>query len=179
MNSPENHLHGEPSEEGGVPCAFTELFEEVYPPLVRVLTAKCRSRVVAEDLAQEVFERGLAHWSTLSTTDHPDRWLFRVGLNLASSYFRRLNAERRAVGRLGERPIQLVESGESLDLWRAIRGLTRREQEVVALRFYGSLSVRETAEVLQIADGTVKALTHRATRKLEQALQRGDGEADE
>jgi RNA polymerase sigma factor (sigma-70 family) len=51
----------------------------------------------------------------------------------------------------------------------AVRALPPRQRAVVIARFYGGLSVQETAAALGCAEGTVKATTHQAIRNLRQA----------
>jgi RNA polymerase sigma factor (sigma-70 family) len=47
-----------------------------------------------------------------------------------------------------------------------LRILTRRERQVVVLRFYADLSEAAIAEELRIAPGTVKSCLARALRRL-------------
>ena len=56
-------------------------------------------------------------------------------------------------------------------MWEAIRRLPDQEQEVIYLRFMLALSVRETAEVLNIPPGTVKSRLSRALRRLKGVVQ--------
>jgi RNA polymerase sigma factor (sigma-70 family) len=66
------------------------------------------------------------------------------------------------------RPAEPIEDRH--DLAHALHGLPRRMRAVVVLRFVEDLSVRETASCLDIAEGTVKSLTHKALGKLRAAL---------
>jgi RNA polymerase sigma-70 factor (ECF subfamily) len=51
-------------------------------------------------------------------------------------------------------------------LVRAINGLNADQRECVVLRFLNELSVAETAEVMGKNGGAVKALQHRALKRL-------------
>lgn len=53
---------------------------------------------------------------------------------------------------------------------RAMEGLSPRERSAFALRHYNDYSVREVAETLNVAEGTVKSLLFRAVQKLRQQL---------
>ena len=55
---------------------------------------------------------------------------------------------------------------EANDLWKAVQNLREPDQQVVYLRYFMDLSVAETAEVLQVAEGTVKSRLSRALEKL-------------
>ena len=47
----------------------------------------------------------------------------------------------------------------------AMRTLPRRQREVLACRFVLELSVAETAELLDISEGSVKTHTHRGCKR--------------
>ena len=55
---------------------------------------------------------------------------------------------------------------EANDLWKAVQNLNEPDQQVVYLRYFMDLSVAETADVLQVAEGTVKSRLSRALEKL-------------
>ena len=52
----------------------------------------------------------------------------------------------------------------------AMRTLPRRQRETLACRFVLELSVAETAELLDISEGSVKTHTHRGLQALQQGI---------
>jgi Sigma-70, region 4 len=56
------------------------------------------------------------------------------------------------------------------DLWRAVRALPSRQAQAVALYYLEDLSVRQTAVVLDCAEGTVRAHLAKARRTLARRL---------
>ena len=58
----------------------------------------------------------------------------------------------------------------SHDLRVAIRRLTLRQQQIIELRYLRDFTVKETAEILNIAEGTVGPTTTVALRRLRQVL---------
>jgi len=56
------------------------------------------------------------------------------------------------------------------DLWEAVRGLPRRERELVALRYVGGLTEPEIAATLGLAAGTVARGLHDARARLHRTL---------
>jgi RNA polymerase sigma factor (sigma-70 family) len=48
----------------------------------------------------------------------------------------------------------------------AVAALPPRQRAALVLRYYGGLSLAETAETLGCAEGTVKSLTHKAIAAL-------------
>ncbi|WP_260459169.1 sigma-70 family RNA polymerase sigma factor [Actinotalea ferrariae] len=58
----------------------------------------------------------------------------------------------------------------SLDLRAALAGLGRQERTAVVLRFFEDLTVPEVANVMGLAEGSVKRYLSNAMRRLEQRL---------
>ena len=127
----------------------------------------------AEDVAQETFVRA---WDHLDRFDHSrplKPWLLRIAANLASN--RRRSAGRRIAALVRAWRAQPAPSGveessverlQSEQLWQAVRRLEIADQQVIYLRFFLDLSVAETAEALQTAEGTVKSRSSRALERL-------------
>ncbi len=63
----------------------------------------------------------------------------------------------------------------SQELLRCVRQLPPDQQECVVLRFLQGMSVAETATVMERNPGAVKALQHRALRRLAMLLPEGIG----
>jgi RNA polymerase sigma-70 factor (ECF subfamily) len=126
---------------------------------------------VAEELAQETLAKVCSRWGSVQRMTNPEAWMFRVGINLANSYFRRKSAERRMRQRIAA-DVRVVEQdlADSVAVRDALGALTKRQRSVLVLRFYADLSVHEVAQVLDMPEGTVKTLTHRALKALRQSL---------
>ena len=133
----------------------------------------------AEDVAQETFLRVWKHLRRFDPTRPLRPWLLTIAANLARNrrrsagrYFaalrRAFNNEPLQPG-VEENHAQVTEAGE---LWRAVQNLQMTDQQIVYLRYFLELSVAETAEVLQIAEGTVKSRLNRALEKLRVIIDR-------
>jgi RNA polymerase sigma-70 factor (ECF subfamily) len=151
-----------------------------YRQVVATVALVCGSVPTAEDSVQEALARA---WERIERGDPIDRlaaWVTTVALNLAKSQMRRWRCERRARVKLGalrpEAPDAPGASAEAHAVREALKALPRRQREVTALRYYLGLDVREIAEELGIAEGTVKAMLFRARQSLAIAL--GDEPTD-
>ena len=71
----------------------------------------------------------------------------------------------------GEPAIQQAAHEQAESTWRAVRQLPPRDQEVIYLRYFLELSVAEVAQVLGVAEGTVKSRTHRALGRLRTVIE--------
>ncbi len=126
---------------------------------------------VAEDLVQETFMRAHRHWDHVAVLDRPGAWLRRVLINLATSRGRRLVVEARGLALMGHRREGQQELPEdSSDFWRLVRGLPRRQSQVVALYYFEDRSTASVAEILGVAEGTVRALLAQARATLAHRL---------
>jgi RNA polymerase sigma-70 factor (ECF subfamily) len=87
------------------------------------------------------------------------------------SGIRRRVAEARALARLAARaapPAELALEDDAF--WRAVRALPRRQAQVVALRYVEDRSLADIAEILECAEGTVKAHLFKARHALAATL---------
>jgi RNA polymerase sigma-70 factor, ECF subfamily len=132
----------------------------------------------AEDAAQEAFLRAWKYLNRFDATRPLRPWLLSITANLARNrkrsagrYFAALMRAFRdepATARIEEKSLQNMEAGE---LWHAVQNLNMAEQQIIYLRYFLDLSVNETAQALQVAEGTVKSRLSRALEKLRSIIQ--------
>jgi RNA polymerase sigma-70 factor (sigma-E family) len=142
------------------------------PRLVGLLRLQVGDAAVAEELAQETLVRVWERWPRVRTLDAPERWAFRVAVNLSTSWWRRRAAERRAQQRHG--PARAGEDGVSqgfgqAELRDAVVELPARQRQALVLRFYLQLKAGDAAEVMGCAPATVRVLCHQAVQALQTA----------
>jgi RNA polymerase sigma factor (sigma-70 family) len=146
------------------PLDQDDFFRSAWPRLVVALSSYTGDAALAEELAQEALVRALERWDQVSAMDAPAMYVYRTGLNLARSRWRRAAVERRARDRM--RTQDAAPPGADLADVLAVRAeilaLPDRQRAAVVLRYHADLSVEETARVMECASGTVKALTHQA-----------------
>lgn len=128
----------------------------------------------ADDVAQETFLRA---WRYLKRFD-PERplrpWLLSIASNLVSnrrrSAGRYLAALTRAFRSAPASATSAEEKSarqmEAQDLWKAVQTLSTADQQIIYLRYFLELPVAETAQVMQVAEGTVKSRLNRALTRL-------------
>jgi RNA polymerase sigma-70 factor (sigma-E family) len=139
-----------------------------HPRLVGALTLHCGDAHVAAELAQEALARACDRWEQVRGMDAPGAWVHRVALNLASSWFRRRAAERRAAARVAAGQVEDLgpDRADVLAVRAALAGLPPRQRTALVLRYYSDLSVEQTAGAMGCAPGTVKSLTSQALAAL-------------
>lgn len=157
--------------------AFGSLYDRYLSPLFRYVYYRVADRMEAEDLTEMVF---LKAWEALGGTD-PDRmnfraWLYRIAHNAVIDHYRTRKSEiplERAgdLRQEGPTPEQgMQRKFEAARLARAISRLKPDQQQVIACRFLAQRSHAETAEIMNLKEGHVRVLQHRALKRLRALL---------
>ncbi|WP_433003714.1 RNA polymerase sigma factor [Kribbella sp. CA-294648] len=143
-----------------------ELYEGCYGRLIGQMFAVCGDLAEAEDVVQEAFVVALTRRRQLGQVDNPEAWLRTIALNIARNRFRR-SVRFRQLLRLQPQPVSLPDlSPDRIALVDALRELPLEQRETIALRYVADLSIREIAETLGVAEGTVKARLSRGRQRL-------------
>ena len=130
----------------------------------------------AEDLAQEALEATWQRWGRVGDYDRPGAWARRVVANRAVDRRRRAGREGRALGRwAGREPVDVEPAPADEEFWTALRTLSERQAQTLALRYLEDLPVADIAAVLGCAEGTVKVHLHRGRLTLALKLGLLDG----
>ncbi|HEX6357249.1 MAG TPA: sigma-70 family RNA polymerase sigma factor [Actinophytocola sp.] len=159
--------------------AFALLYDKYVDVVFRYVLFRVGDRELAEDVTSETFLRALRRITTVSYQGRDvGAWFVTIARNLVldhvkSSRYRLevTTAEVDESGRVEAGPEQQVLDGATRSvLLDCIRQLGDDQRECIVLRFLQGLSVAETAVVMSRNEGAVKALQHRAVRRLAQLL---------
>jgi RNA polymerase sigma-70 factor (ECF subfamily) len=163
----------------GDPEAFRRLVERYRGLVVELAYRIVRSREEAEEVAQDAFVRA---WRALPGFRHEARfstWLVRIAtrraLDAAAALRRRRTTEDAgdpADLELAAAPSGGLEGPERRRLWRVLGELEPSPRAAVSLYYLGARRVDEVATILEMPEGTVKTLLHRARAQLRRAWMR-------
>ena len=161
--------------------AFEELYATYFPKVYNYVCYRVGDRSTAEDITAEVFERALTRLHTYrSDRGAFSTWVFRIARNLIANHMRARSRrpEEQSLDSVspmiasGVSPEQAAIEAEQLRQVRAcVRRLSKRQQEVLALKFGSGLSNREIAKAMRLKPNHVGVLLHRAVRGLRLALE--------
>ncbi len=151
---------------------ISRLMDEHGHALLRMCFLHLRDVQLAEDAVQETF---LKAWRKLDTfrEDSSERtWLMRIAINvcrdmLRTGWLRRI--DRKVDITLLPECAQADEYPDSTVLTE-VMGLPRKLREVILLRCYQGMSLKETADALGIGLSTVKQRQQTANRTLRKRL---------
>jgi RNA polymerase sigma-70 factor, ECF subfamily len=155
--------------------AFGLLYDRYVDVVFRFIYFRVNDRALAEDFTSETFLRALRRITTISYQGRDiGAWFVTIARNIILDHLKsarhRLevstadNFER--VDREPGPESAVLDLLTSERLMAAVRQLGDEQRECVMLRFIQGFSVSETAAVMGKNDGAIKALQHRAVRKL-------------
>lgn len=146
---------------------FAVLVKQYMPNMYRLACGMLNNRADAEDAVGEAVLKAWESLGSLRRTESFKSWIMQITANESRKIYRK------------NRRITCVESVEEMapafyddhhELWDAVMKLDIRYREVIILYFYERLSVKETGQVLHIAEGTVKSRLSRGKKILKGML---------
>lgn len=155
-------------------AAFAALFRDHAGAVLGLLRRLCRNRHDADDVFQETAVRAWQHICGGQPLQNPRSWLMTVAYRTFLDLRSRSQSGREAPGEMidpGRGPESAAEQlEEAIRLRRAVDELSAPGRDVLLLHYSGGLSLRETAETLQVSEGTVKSRLSAALVQLRKAL---------
>ncbi len=155
--------------------AFGRLYDHYVTMVHRYVYHRVGDRATAEDVTSETFVRALRRIDSLSFQGRDvGAWLVTIARNIIRDHVKssryRLEvttADMRDADRATDGPEDAVVAHlTNRELLACVQQLGSEQQECIVLRFIHGLSVSETAEIMGKKDGAIKALQHRAVRRL-------------
>ncbi|GHE06587.1 SigE family RNA polymerase sigma factor [Streptomyces alanosinicus] len=153
-----------------------ELYHHRRLSLVRLAVLLVDDLPTAEDVVQDAFTALFRrHGHRLASLDDPEAYLRTSVINAARSVLRRRRTVRaHTPAPEGHAPApeeDVLLHEEHREVLAALRTLTRRQREVLVLRYWSHLSEAEIAETLGLSRGAVKSTASRALDALGRRLE--------
>ncbi|MBI4213985.1 MAG: sigma-70 family RNA polymerase sigma factor [Chloroflexi bacterium] len=169
--------------QGGDQAALAVLYESFFDRIYRYVLARIGDVAEAEDVTEETFFRMLRSLTGFRPSPSGEAlgfasWLFQIAHNLLVDRFRHRSCQETAFTllRTSLDHCEITGGPESApgwdrqDLIDAVQRLSAAQRDVITLRFAASLSLAETAAVLDKHIGNVKVLQHNALANLRRFL---------
>jgi RNA polymerase sigma-70 factor (ECF subfamily) len=159
--------------------AFRTFYELTARPVRVYLARMTRDERLADDLLQETYYRFLRSNATFESEDHRRNYLFRIATNLVRDQRRRPHVEVPATidaeTPAAREPHTAAKAAERIDLERAMDQLKPRERSMLWLAYAHGCSHEEIAASLGVKSASLKAMLHRARRRLLQLMKSPGG----
>ena len=150
---------------------FEAVYREFYPFICRYSYSLCRSRALAEDLAQETFLKAMKHIGSFRGECRLEVWLCQIAKNTWYSWQKK-NSRGRNLDELPFEPFTRDENPElSIELHSALDRLDETCREVVSLRALGGLSFAQIAQLHGKTESWARVTFHRGKLKLREMME--------
>lgn len=152
-----------------------QLYKTYHKELYLHIYSLCKNKAVAEDILQETFLKAILSLSEQHTNMRA--WLYLVARNLY------LNHTKKEKGKIPIEEIaetgnaeltvaeQLIKKESKQLLYSALQSLGGAKKEVLIMQYFGSLSQKEIAAVLQITPENVRILAHRGKQEIKKYME--------
>lgn len=167
---------------------FIELYNDYFPRIYNYVHYRVNDFHDADDITSQIF---IKLFSKLKYY-RPERasfsaWIFSIARNTVIDYYRHLSRnpstpleETGNFMDLRPSPDEAVASDEMRQhLHRALVSLSRREREIIALKFWSDFSNRDIASSMGISESNTGVILYRAMRRLRLILESQGMSSDE
>lgn len=158
--------------------AFAKIYDFFIDPIYRYVFYRVKDEE-AEDLVETVF---LKVWENIRQYKPGKKsfsaWIFRIAHNLVVDHYRASSNETRV--ELDENlpsherqhnPISVAENVlHQHNLKKALKGLSKKYQDVIVYKFINELSNEEIARIMNKTEGSIRILQFRALKALRREL---------
>lgn len=150
--------------------AIISLLESYEEGFYKIAFAYLKNEHDAVDAIQEMTYRCLKKIHTVKQPDYFQTWLIRILINIC------LDMKRKQARYDLKEEIEFPEEeAHPLELADVIAELPIEQQELIYLRYFKDLKMKEIAQIQQVSEGTIKSRLHHTLRKLRGILiERGE-----
>lgn len=169
------------------PEVFGELYDIHYPGVFGYIYRLTGDYTLAGDITSETFLKAFVHlrsfkWKGISISS----WFFRIAVNELNQYFRKRSySPERLMDLVAADPVQwgqaftrdgndtisgIDRAAEFHWVRQLVLSLPTKYRQVIALRYFEELPVRDIADILGKKEGTVKSLLSRGLDKLKKKI---------
>lgn len=141
---------------------YASRVEAIQNKLYRTAVLYLGSESAAEEAFDEAVYRGLKNCKRLRDATLFDTWMTRIVINACCDEYRRHKRELS----YEELPETAAEAFDSLPLREAVSHLPKDLKNLVILRYFSGFTLRESAEILEIPQGTAATRERRALKLL-------------
>ncbi|MCF0262147.1 MAG: RNA polymerase sigma factor [Sphaerochaetaceae bacterium] len=160
---------------------FRQIYNDVFPLLMKVAYHVTYNQDVAEDICQDAFIRFYDKDMVFPSMDDAKFWLIRVVKNLSINHVKRKVRETASLEKVMRGPqvnpfrdgaSELLQKESAAAVRKAVSELPEIYKTVIVLREYADLDYKDIAKVMKISESNVKVRVHRARKELEAKLGR-------
>lgn len=152
--------------------ALNEIVDVYYDEIYRFLYRRMGNKAAAEDVTQDTFIKFIKNLPYYKEKNKLKSFLFTIAINTSNDYFRRYKQDLffLTLDNIGEEITEdkTLQKEDALIVQEAVLSLPDIQRDVIILRFYHDLKIKEIASVQKVPVPTVKTRLRRALKALKE-----------
>jgi RNA polymerase sigma-70 factor (ECF subfamily) len=160
--------------------AFEELFDVYKSHVYKTALLFSKNRILAEDIAQEVFIRVFTKIKLYDEEYSFDVWLYKIVINVTRNMLRKqrwlsfFDPQENDFDQadLNTPDLNYIQKEQEIMIRQFIDHLPYKQKEVIILKYFKGFTQEEIANIIQIPLGTVKSRINGGLEKLRMKFDR-------
>lgn len=156
--------------------ALNEIVDMHYDEIYKFIYRRMGNKAAAEDVTQDTFIKFIKNLPYYKEKNKLKSFLFTIAINTSNDFFRRHKQETSllSLDNVSEETTEevtedeILQKEEAVIVRQAVLSLPDIQRDVIILRFYHDLKIKEIASVLKIPIPTVKTRLRRALKALKE-----------
>ncbi|WP_440895767.1 RNA polymerase sigma factor SigX [Amphibacillus sp. Q70] len=163
---------------------FHSLYDQYHTDLYQYVYYMVKNQHAAEDIVQEVYIKVLKSYENFRGESSEKTWLFSIARHTTMDYFRKQQRQQNKLAHFFNKeqnlarikdqeplPEEIAQLNDEMKrIYHLLDQCTLDQKNVLILRYIQSLSIHETAQILEWSESKVKTTQHRAIKKLQQLI---------
>ncbi|KZE64850.1 RNA polymerase subunit sigma-70 [Fictibacillus phosphorivorans] len=153
--------------------AFLQLIQTYKVDLYKTALSFLRSEEEALEAIQEVTYRAYKGIRKIKEASYFKTWLIRIMINYCND---QLKSRKRVI--LNDEMLSSLgvsENHTEMELKDAMLGLDEKSREILTLKYFHDLKIKDIADTMQCPEGTVKTWLNKALKALREKLEEKGG----
>ncbi|MBN1383781.1 MAG: sigma-70 family RNA polymerase sigma factor [Elusimicrobia bacterium] len=162
--------------------SFEEIIEKYQQKIYKIVFSFINNETDTDDIVQQTFVNAFKGYKHFKGKASVETWLIRIAVNNVKSFFRKKKfLSLFYIFGDQEIPVDIKDGSPSVEsvvenkmiskaVNKAIEQLPSRQKEVFILKHIDGLSISEIAQILDIAEGSIKANIFKAVNNLRKSL---------
>lgn len=160
---------------------FLQMYQDFFKTIYSYIIARVQKDSIANDIASSTWQKAFNKFDSFDESKgNISQWLFTIARNEINMYYR-LYYVRKVFSLTGledsrvskEKGVEetLIYRQEKEALLNALKSLSKKERDIISLKFYSGLNNRQIAEVINISESNVGTIINRSMNKLRAVLE--------
>ncbi len=155
---------------------FEETYKTYFKRIFAYVCSRTGNETSAEDICLNIWQKVLSKFSSFDENKgNIEQWLFTIARNEVNSYFR-LYFIKNFFSLTGKEDLHQQQEQQTLEnlaleedkklLAKCLQALSKRERDIISLKFFSSLNNREIAKVSGLSESNVGTILKRSLDKI-------------